>query len=78
MQGVIKSYDPTTQDGVVLDDVNLEEYELAPRAMEGTVFRMLRPGQRIVFDVSDTHQAVNIRLGSEIDMATPVWEDSEQ
>ena len=71
MQGVIKAYDPVTKDGVVLSDSNLAEYELAQDALEGSVFRMLRPGQRVIFDINDTGHATRLRLGSEVDMGTP-------
>ena len=71
MQGVIKSYDPTTGDGVILTDTDLTEFDLAANALEGTVFRMLRQGQRVVFDIDDDGRARNLRLGAEQDMATP-------
>jgi cold shock CspA family protein len=71
MQGVIKSYDPGSGDGVVLCDSDLHEYELAPDALRGSVFRMLRQGQRVVFDVADDGRASGLRLGSEVDMGTP-------
>lgn len=73
MQGVIKSYDPETRDGVVLTDTDLVEYDLAFNALEGSVFRMLRPGQRVVFDLDEGKRAVSLRLGSEVDMGTPAW-----
>ncbi len=71
MQGVIKSYDPGTGDGVVLCDTDLLEYDLAPDALQGSVFRMLRQGQRVIFDLADGRLATRLRLGSEIDMGTP-------
>lgn len=71
VQGVIKSYDPVTGDGVVIADTDLAEYDLAPGALEGSVFRMLRQGQRIVFDLDDGGRAAALRLGSEVDMGTP-------
>jgi cold shock CspA family protein len=71
VQGVIKSYDPSTRDGVVVRDTDLTEHELAPDALEGSVFRMLRQGQRVVFDLDDNQRASRLRLGSEIDMGTP-------
>lgn len=71
MQGVIKAYDPVTRDGVVLSDTNLAEYELAHDALDGSVFRMLRPGQRVIFDINDSGHATRLRLGSEVDMGTP-------
>lgn len=71
MQGVVKSYDPGTGTGTVLRDTDLSEYELAADALEGSVFRMLRQGQRVVFDTDDRGRATRLRLGSEIDMGTP-------
>ena len=71
MQGVIKAYDPATGDGVVLCDSNLAEYELAANALEGSIFRMLRQGQRVVFILDDGGRATQLRLGSERDMQTP-------
>jgi cold shock CspA family protein len=71
VQGVIKSYDPSTGDGVVLRDTDLSEYDLAPDAIEGSVFRMLRQGQRVVFDLDPNGRATTLRLGSEVDMGTP-------
>ncbi len=71
MQGVIKSYDPATGDGVVVRDTDLSEHDLAADALVGSVFRMLRQGQRVVFDLDDNGQASRLRLGSEVDMGTP-------
>ena len=73
MQGVVKSYDPGTGQGVLLCDTDLAEYDLAADALEGSVFRMLRQGQRVVFDVDDAHRATRLSLGSEIDMGTPTY-----
>ncbi len=71
VQGVIKSYDPNTKDGVVMSERDFVEYELAPSALDGSVFRMLRQGQRVIFDLEDNGLATNLRLGSEVDMGTP-------
>ena len=71
MQGVVKSYDPGTGEGVLMRDTDRSEYELAADALEGSVFRMLRQGQRVVFDLDGAGRAVGIRLGSEVDMGTP-------
>ncbi|MXW42599.1 MAG: hypothetical protein F4138_01730 [Acidimicrobiia bacterium] len=70
MQGVIKAYDPTTKTGVVVRDTDMAEFDLATNALEGSVFRMLRQGQRVLFNLVD-NQATQLRLGSEIDMGTP-------
>jgi hypothetical protein len=71
MQGVIKSYDPTSRMGTLLCDTDLAEYELAGDALEGSIFRMLRQGQRVVFDLDDRRLATRLRTGSEVDMGTP-------
>ncbi|MEI8240659.1 MAG: cold-shock protein [Actinomycetota bacterium] len=71
MQGVVKSFDPASGDGIVITDTDLQEYDLAGNALEGSVFRMLRQGQRVVFDLDSERRATKLRLGSEVDMETP-------
>ena len=73
MQGVVKLYDPVTRDGVILAESDLAEYDLAADALDGSLFRMLRPGQRVIFDLDDAGRAGKLRLGSEEDMGTPEW-----
>ena len=70
MQGVIKSYDPGTKEGTLLRDLDRVEYDLAADALTGSVFRMLRQGQRVVFDLDADGRATRLRLGSEVDMKT--------
>jgi CspA family cold shock protein len=71
VQGVVKAYDPGSGDGVVVRDTDLSEYDLAADALEGSIFRMLRQGQRVVFELDDAGRATRLRLGSEVDMTTP-------
>ena len=71
MQGVVQSYDPATGDGVVMDDIEFNEYDLAQGALDGSVFRMLRQGQRVLFELNASGLATTVRLGSEVDMETP-------
>ena len=71
MQGVIKAFDPTSGDGVVVCDTDLADYTLAPNALEGSIFRMLRQGQRVVFTLDASGRATRLSLGSESDMGTP-------
>ena len=71
MQGVVKSYDPGTGDGLIVRDSDLIEFELADGALEGSIFRMLRQGQRVVFELDGDNNATGLKLGSEIDMGTP-------
>ena len=77
MQGVIKAYDPGTGDGVVLCDTDLREYDLATDALRGSLFRMLRQGQRVIFDLDAEQRATALRLGSEVDMGTPGFPATE-
>jgi cold shock CspA family protein len=74
MQGVIKSYDPATGDGIVLQDTDLSEHDLAPGALEGSIFRMLRQGQRVRFELDAEGRATGLNLGSEVDMGTPAFQ----
>jgi CspA family cold shock protein len=71
VQGVIKAYDPGSRDGIVVRDTDLSEVDLAPDALEGSVFRLLRQGQRVIFDLDGEGRATRLRLGSEVDMGTP-------
>ena len=71
MEGVVKSYDPGSGDGVVIRDSDLVEFEIADGALEGSIFRMLRQGQRVVFELDGDNNATGLKLGSEIDMGTP-------
>ena len=56
---------------VVVRDTDLAEFDLAADALDGSIFRMLRQGQRVVFDLDDDGRATRLRLGSEVDMETP-------
>jgi CspA family cold shock protein len=71
MQGVIKAYDPVSRDGIVTCDTDLADYDLASDALDGSVLRMVRQGQRVLFELNGDGRATRLRLGSEIDMQTP-------
>lgn len=70
MQGVITCFDPTTSEGAVMADADRAVFQLAPGALAGSVFRMLRQGQRVVFELDEAGLASHIRLGSEMDLGT--------
>ncbi len=72
MQGVVRSFDPGTGEGVVVT-TNAERTEvlLASNALEGSIFRMLRQGQRVNFDLDASGNATAVRSGAEKDMALP-------
>lgn len=68
MQGVVKIYDPLTGAGIVVNDLDRSEVLLRPGSLAGSIFRMLRQGQRIVFDVVDEggrSYATSVRIGSD-------------
>ena len=44
---------------------------LALDALDGSMFRMLRQGQRVVFDLDGEGRATRVRIGSEVDMGLP-------
>ena len=73
MQGVVRTYDPQTGEGILVRDTDREEFVLAADALAGSLFRMLRQGQRVVFDIDEFSRATRLGLGSEIDMGTPAY-----
>jgi cold shock CspA family protein len=74
MQGVVSSYDPQTREGVVIRDTDGERFTLALDALEGSLFRMLRQGQRVVFALDGDGRATGIKIGAEVDMGLPTAE----
>lgn len=71
MQGVVRSYDPLTGEGVLLRDTDKSQHVLAPGALEHSILRTLRQGQRVTFRLDDSGRATAIQLGSEVDMGLP-------
>ncbi len=68
MQGVVKIYDPVTGAGVVVRDDDRSEVFLQPGSLKGSIFRSLRQGQRIVFEIvleGDRPFAQSVRIGSD-------------
>jgi cold shock CspA family protein len=74
MQGTVKMFDPATHEGIVVLDVDRSELVLAIDALNGSLFRMLRQGQRIVFDLDTNGRATHVRTGSEVDLGIPTAE----
>jgi len=67
MQGVVKVFDPATGIGIIRRDDG-DEIELRPGSLEGSLFRMLRQGQRVVFDAAEADGALvanNLRFGAD-------------
>jgi cold shock CspA family protein len=74
MQGTIKMFDPVTREGIVVRDTDREELVLASDALAGSIFRLLRQGQRVVFEVDGDGRATHLRTGSEPDLGLPTAE----
>jgi CspA family cold shock protein len=74
MQGTIKMFDPATREGIVVRDTDREELVLAVDALEGSIFRLLRQGQRVVFELDGEGHATHLRTGSEPDLGLPTAE----
>jgi cold shock CspA family protein len=74
MQGTIKMFDPVTREGIVVRDTDREELVLASDALDGSIFRLLRQGQRVVFELDGDGHATHLRTGSEPDLGLPTAE----
>jgi CspA family cold shock protein len=68
VQGVVKVYDPASGDGVIVRDDDRSEVYLRPGSLDGSMFRMLRQGQRVIFDADDDEgrlYARDLRFGAD-------------
>ncbi len=68
MQGVVKAYDDATGVGIIVRDDDRSEVVLRPGSLDGSLFRFLRQGQRVRFDLvgeGDDAHATNLRFGSD-------------
>lgn len=68
VQGVVKTYDPQTGIGVIVRDDDRSTVLLRPGSLQGSIFRFLRQGQRIVFeteDDGDRSYAHSVRMGQD-------------
>ena len=65
-QGVVKSYDPNSGNGIVVLDNDKTEVYLKSGSLKGSIFRTLRQGQRINFDIveeEDMKIISNVKIG---------------
>jgi cold shock CspA family protein len=65
-QATVRRYDSITRTGVLVSDDGSTEYEIDPEAMDSGMFRFLRPGQRVTFDLveeGDGPRIRNLRIG---------------
>ena len=65
-QGVVKSYDPNSGNGIVVLDNDKTEVYLKAGSLKGSIFRTLRQGQRINFDIIEEENVKiisNVKIG---------------
>ena len=68
VQGVVQTYDPVTGVGVVIRDDDRSEVFLRPGSLDGSIFRTLRQGQRIIFEPEDEDSmtfVTKVRVGQD-------------
>lgn len=65
-QATVKRYDSMTRSGVLVGDDGSTEWAIDADAIESGMFRFLRPGQRVTFDLVESggeKKATNLRIG---------------
>lgn len=65
-QATVKTYDSISRTGVLISDDGAKEFEVDGAALDSGMFRFLRPGQRVTFDIVETEgkSAIrNLRIG---------------
>ncbi|HET7482422.1 MAG TPA: cold-shock protein [Actinomycetota bacterium] len=65
-QATVKSFDSLTNSGVLVSDDGSTTYDVDAEALKSGMFRFLRPGQRVTFDLveEEGHSKIrNLRIG---------------
>ena len=65
-QGVVKTYDPNSGNGIVVIDSDKTEVYIKAGSLKGSIFRTLRQGQRINFDINEEENLKvinNVKIG---------------
>ena len=65
-QGVVKSYDPNSGNGIVVLDTDKTEVYIQPGSLKDSIFRTLRQGQRINFEIHEIDEVqtiTNVKIG---------------
>lgn len=65
---MVKTYDPETGIGVIICDGDRDAVLLGPGSLDGSIFRFLRQGQRVVFEIDtdgDRRFAHTVRMGQD-------------
>ena len=66
VQGVVKTYDPNSGNGIVVIDSDKTEVYIKAGSLKGSIFRTLRQGQRINFDINEEENLkviANVKIG---------------
>ena len=65
-QGVVKTYDPNSGNGIVVIDSDKTEVYIKAGSLKGSIFRTLRQGQRINFEINEEENLkviANVKIG---------------
>ena len=65
-QATVKSYDSISKRGSLVSDDGSTEYPLDAEAIDSGMFRFLRPGQRVTFELVEEQgekRVRNLRIG---------------
>lgn len=65
-QATVKTYDSVTRSGVLISDDGSQEFQVDGASLDSGMFRFLRPGQRVTFDLVETEGKTairNLRIG---------------
>ena len=68
-QGIVKSYDPNTGIGIVIDEETKEDLVIDKITLDKSIFITLRQGQRINYTKKKTEDKifiVDIKIGQDI------------
>ena len=67
-QGIVKSYDPNTGIGIILDEETKNDLVLDPNSLKNSIFITLRQGQRLNYTKIDDNgevKIINIKIGQD-------------
>ena len=68
-QGIVKSYDPNTGIGIVIDEDTKEDLVIDKKILNKSIFITLRQGQRINYTKKQTDDKISItdiKIGQDI------------
>jgi cold shock CspA family protein len=60
-QATVKTYDSVTRTGTLVSDDGSQTYQVDGAALDSGMFRFLRPGQRVTFDLVEEEGQTSLR-----------------